>query len=141
MKRTFVLFAAMSYLVTAQPAAAQQAVDMVGTWKGKATAAHLGSNPYRDTKGNVVNFPDEILEFTFVIKEQKGNRFGGTSTAGGRSETIVGALSPDGTNGLMLDDDGQYMMTIKDQNTINVCYFHANSSGRVVACYPLNRAQ
>ena len=124
-----------------QTAAAHEPLQMVGTWKGEATAAHLGANPYRDTTGSEPNLPSAILEFTFAITEQKGNRFVGTSSAASRSETIIGALSPDAETGLMLDDDGQYLMTIKDQNTIDVCYFHRNPDGQVVACYALNRMQ
>jgi len=76
-----------------------------------------------------------------AIKEQQGNRFTGTSTAGTRSETIIGALSPDAESGVMLDDDGQYMLTIKDQNTVDTCYSHRTATGQVVACYELKRMQ
>lgn len=122
-------------------ASAQNPLDMVGTWKGEATAAHIGANPYRETEGSDANLPSKVLEFTFDIKEQQGNRFAGTSTAGGRSETIIGALSPDGKTGVMLDDDGQYLLTIEEPNTVDVCYFHKAPTGQVVACYALKRAQ
>ena len=138
MKR-FLAALALLGAATCQQASAQEPLNMVGTWKGQATAAHVGTNPYRDTESGGPNLPAAMLEFTFVIKEQQGNRFTGTSSAGSRSETLIGALSPDAGTGVMLDDDGQYMMTIRDQNTVDVCYFHRAETGRVVACYALTR--
>lgn len=122
-------------------AVAQEPFSMLGTWKGQANAVHLGANPYRATDGAGPNMPANAIEFTFVINEQQGNRFSGTSTSGTRSETIIGAIAPDNAGGVMLDDDGQYLMTIKTSNSVDVCYNHRTEAGRVVACYPLNRAQ
>jgi hypothetical protein len=105
----FGLLAAMSL-----PAAAQQVPDMVGTWKGKASAVHIGSNPYRVAQGNGVQFPANEIEFTYTIKEQHGNRFAGESAGVDYKETIIGALQPDNKGGIMLDDDGRYDFTLPD---------------------------
>jgi hypothetical protein len=88
-----------------------QTPNLVGTWKGTAYAVFLGSNPYRPSENRAANFPSAPLEFTFTIKEQHENRFSGDSTAGGRIEQLVGAISPDNRSGVVLDDDGQYLFT------------------------------
>ena len=81
------------------------------------------------------------IEFTFTIAEQKGNRFSGTSSDGKRVETLIGAISPNNQSGVILDDDGQYLFTIRDRDTLDACYFHLNPSSKVVACDALKRVK
>jgi hypothetical protein len=120
-------------------ARAQQIPNLVGSWKGTAYAVFLGSNPYRPSENRAANFPSTPLEFTFVIKEQHENRFSGESTAGGRTEQLVGAISPDNRSGIVLDDDGQYAFTIRDNDTLDTCYSHAKPESKVVSCYAWRR--
>jgi hypothetical protein len=122
-----------------QIAAAQSVPTLVGTWKGTAYAVSVGSNPYRKPSTRGPNFPPEPLEFTFVIKEQHDNRFSGTSTGGTRTETLIGAISPDGKSGAVLDDDGEYLFTVRDNDTLDTCYRHRTPTSRVVACYAWKR--
>jgi hypothetical protein len=122
------------------PAAAQQVPDMVGTWKGLATAVHIGSTPYRVVQGGGAQFPSNGIEFTFVIKEQQGNRFSGESTGANYKETLIGAVRPDNKGGIILDDDGRYDFTLADPNTMDVCYAHQFPTSRVAACYRLTRS-
>jgi hypothetical protein len=125
----------------APPAAAQQVPDMVGTWKGMLTAAHIGSNPYRVAQGNGVQFPPNEIEFTYIIKEQHGNRFAGESSGGNYKETIIGALRPDSRGGIMLDDDGRYDFTPVDADTMDACYAHQFPTSRVVSCFRATRSR
>ena len=90
---------------------------LVGTWKGTAYAVSVGSNPYRTPDTKEPNFPSDALEFTFVIREQHDSRFSGTSTAGRLTETLIGAISPDNKGGVILDDDGEYIFTIRETKT------------------------
>ena len=55
------------------------------------------------------------------------------------AETIIGMLSPDGHTAVMLDDDGQYSMTLVDPNTIDMCYHHLYPTSKVVACFQAKR--
>jgi hypothetical protein len=89
----------------------------------------------RATPKRGVNFSSDVREFTFVIKEQQGNRFSGESTDGKRTERIIGGISPDNRSGIVLDDDGQYLFTIRDNNTLDACYSHSNPKSKVVSCY------
>ena len=50
-------------------------------------------------------------------------------------ETLIGAISPDNKGGVVLDDDGEYLFTIRDSDTLDTCYRHRTSASRVVACY------
>lgn len=121
------------------PLGAQTAPNLVGTWKGTAQAIHMGVNPYRAPASSAPVFSASPMEFTVTIVDQKDNRFTGKKTSGERSETLIGAISPNNQSGVMLDDDGQYLFTLRDQNTLDVCYNHLNTSGKVIACYTWKR--
>jgi hypothetical protein len=121
------------------PSSAQTAPNLVGTWKGMAQAVHMGVNPYRVPSSSAPVFSASTMEFTVTIVEQKDNRFTGKKSGGERTETLIGAISPNNQSGVMLDDDGQYLFTLRDQNTLDVCYNHLNPSGKVVACYTWKR--
>lgn len=136
------MIAALAATATLHAAAsAQEAVTLVGTWKGKATAVHVGSNPYRVAQGKEPNFPSEEIEFTYVFKRQEGNRFSGESSNGKFNETLIGAFKAGNKDGVILDDDGQYLFTVRDPNTIDLCYSHSFPTSRVVACFTVTRVQ
>jgi hypothetical protein len=139
-RRSFSL-AAFIFAAWALPGAAQGIPDLVGTWKGTAYAVHIGSNPYRVAQGPGPNFPDNGIAFTYVIKEQHGNRFAGEMSGGQYKETIIGALKPDNTGGIMLDDDGQYLISLIDADTMDICYSHQFPTSRVAACWQLKRSR
>ena len=84
-------------------ASAQTPPNLVGTWKGKAEAVYVGPTPYRVAKGTGPNFGDE-MEYSYVVKEQKGTRFSGDQSAGKITETIIGTLRPpEFRSGIILD--------------------------------------
>jgi hypothetical protein len=130
----------------AAPALAQQppkvAPNLVGEWKGTSPgAAVVGGNPYhKGVESNEPHFTD-ALEFTITISEQKGNRFVGKLSDGKRTEKLVGALSPNNLVGTILDDDGHYVFTIRDRDTLDVCYSHMTPASKVVACFPWTRSK
>jgi hypothetical protein len=123
----------------AGPALAQQQPppNLVGTWKGVSPgSAVVGSDPYWSGAPQSEPYYTEPLEFTITIKGQKANRFIGELTNGERKEKLIGAISPNNLGGVMLDDDGQYIFTIRDSETLDVCYSHSNAASKVVACFP-----
>jgi hypothetical protein len=122
-------------------AIAQEIPNMVGTWKGSTRAVIIGSNPYRVAESNGPNLPPNLIEFTYSITKQEDNRFVGTSGAGKFGETLIGAINPDGKSGIMIDDDGQYQFTLRDADTIDMCYWHSNLTSKVVSCWQLKRAR
>ncbi|MBN9023279.1 MAG: hypothetical protein J0H08_14545 [Rhizobiales bacterium] len=126
-------------VVLALPASAADAPNLVGTWKGGTQAVHIGPNPYRLPDGNNPTFGDTVLDFTYVIDKQEGTRFSG-HTEGKFVETIIGALKPPAfDSGVFLDDDGTYDFTMRDANTIDLCYSHLYPTSKVVACWTLER--
>jgi hypothetical protein len=135
---------AMAALVTAAaPALAQQPPpNLVGTWKAVSPgAAVVGSNPYHPGATQAESHFTEPLEFTITISEQKANRFKGKLTDGKRTENLIGAISPNNLVGVALDDDGQYVFTIRDIDTLDVCYSHATQGSKVAACFPWTRSK
>ncbi len=139
------LLLTMALLGTAPlPLAAQEVPNLVGTWTGRSPAVHIGPTPYRDPEREGVNFPENALEFTYTITHQEGNRFTGVlslSSGTAHRETLIGALQPDNRGGIMLDDDGQHTFTLRDPNTMDVCYHHSYPLTKVVACYTITRSR
>ena len=131
---------AMMAMVWSHQALAQQVPNLVGTWKASAKAVSFGTNPYRKQEGTGPYFSKEILEFTFKITDQQDARFAGTLSAGKRTETLIGALRPPNfSEGIFIDDDGHYLLTVRDASTIDLCYYHINPKSKVVACYTLTK--
>src|SRR5262249_47742492 len=73
---------------------AQNAPTLVGTWKGTTHAIHVGVNPYRSPASSAPVFSTSTMEFAITIVEQKDNRIVGKKTSCERSETLIGAISP-----------------------------------------------
>jgi len=131
-------FSLLAFLAAA-PAAAQEVPNLVGTWKGTTYAVHIGANPYRVAQGNAVMFPENLVEFTYVITEQHGSRFAGEMSGGNFKETVIGMLRPDNGGGIILDDDGRYDFVLRDANTIEWCYAHSYPTSKVLACWTSTR--
>jgi hypothetical protein len=90
-----------------------------------------------DTNG--ANFPDNFIEFTYVVKQQEGTRFAG-ETEGKFTENFIGMLKPpEYRSGIFIDDDGQYDFTLRDDTTIDMCYWHQYPTSKVVACWTLTK--
>jgi hypothetical protein len=120
-------------------ARADDVPNLVGTWKASAVAVKIGSNRYRPGESRDPTFASEPLELTFTITEQHDNRFVGKLRAGSYDETVIGAISPNGRSGVMLDDDGRHDFTIRDADAIDLCYAHSLPNNRVVSCHTLTR--
>ena len=100
----------------------------------------IGPTPYRVPEGTGPNFPEAKITFTYEITEPQGTRFAGTMSGGKFSETIIGALKPRAYDaGIFIDVDGQYAFTLRDANTIDVCYSHLYPNSHAVSCFTLTR--
>lgn len=131
--------AAVLAVVLALPASAQEIPNLIGTWKGGTKAVHIGPNPYRIPDHDGPNFPENVIEFTYVVKEQHDTRFAG-ETQGKFTEDFIGMLRPpDFRSGIFIDDDGQYDFSLRDENTIDMCYWHQYPTSKVLACWTLTR--
>lgn len=141
----FTKLATVSFVLLALclPASAEDAPSLIGVWKGTAdSAVMVGGTPYRHGKpGKKVTFSDDPIEFTFDITQQKGPRFAGQLKGLKKTETLIGYIHPDGKSGQMLDDDGEYTFTLRDQATMEVCYDHSKPDSKVIACWTATRAQ
>ena len=119
-------------------ASAQTPPNLIGTWKGKAEAVYVGPTPYRDAKGTGPNFGD-AMEYTYIVKDQKGTRFSGELT-GKITETIIGTLRPpEFRSGIIIDNDGFADFTMRDAKTMDVCYHHIHLMSKVAACFTLEK--
>jgi hypothetical protein len=126
-------------LLLAAPAAAQPP-GLIGTWKGAGYVVSLGPSHYRTTKDVEAAFPDKAVEFTYVIKEQHGHRFAGEMSSEKGKRTFIGAMQQDNRGGIILDNNGQYIFTLIDPGTIDMCYSCQYPDNKQVVCFRLKRA-
>jgi hypothetical protein len=124
MKAVLVIFA----ILTAAPAFAQD-VSLLGTWTGQ-----------RDRIAKVEGHRGGLA--TLVIAEQQGNTFTGrlkrSNANGDEEEPLWGAFTPGGRLIMGTDDEGTYMFSLVDTNTLDYCYTETGRSPRAV-CARLTR--
>ena len=106
-----------------------EALSLVGTWTGQ-----------RDRIAKVEGRRGGLA--TLVITEQQGNTFAGhlkrSNPTGDEDEPLWGAFTPGGHLMMGSDDEGTYIFSLIDQNTLDYCYSETGSSARTV-CARLTR--
>jgi hypothetical protein len=111
------------------PALGADEPQLVGTWTGQ-----------RDRIAKVEGRRGGLA--TLVITEQQGNTFKGhlkrSNPTGDEDEPLWGAFTPGGRLMMGSDDEGTYMFSLIDPNTLDYCYSEAGASPRTV-CARLTR--
>jgi hypothetical protein len=107
----------------ATPALGAEAQSLVGTWTGQ-----------RDRIAKVEGRRGGLA--TLVITEQQGNTFIGrlkrANPTGDEEEPLWGAFTPDFRLMMGSDDEGTYIFSRVDQNTLDYCYSETGASPRTV---------
>jgi hypothetical protein len=118
-----VLYSAIFAMFVATPGLSQDAVSLVGTWVGQ-----------RDRIAKVEGRRGGLA--TLVITEQQGNTFSGrlkrSNATGDEEEPLWGAFTPGARLMMGSDDEGTYIFTLLDQNTLDYCYSETGPSPRTV---------
>src|SRR5215468_9282638 len=103
--------------------------SLVGTWTGQ-----------RDRIAKVEGRRGGLA--TLVITQQQGNTFVGrlkrSNPTGDEEEPLRGAFTPGGKLMMGSDDEGTYIFSLIDQNTLDYCYSETGASPRSV-CARLTR--
>jgi hypothetical protein len=124
---TLLYSAAITLLVSTSVIADE--VSLVGTWAGE-----------RDRIARVEGRRGGMA--TLVITQQQGRTFTGhlkrSNPTGDEGEPLWGAFSPDARLIMGSDDEGTYMFTLIDPNTLDYCYSETGASPRTV-CARLTR--
>src|SRR2546422_5345057 len=111
------------------PAFSAEAQSLVGTWTGQ-----------RDRIAKVEGRRGGLA--TLVITEQQGNTFAGhlkrSNPTGDEDEPLWGAFTPGGQLMMGSDDEGTYIFSLIDRNTLDYCYSETRPSPRSV-CARLTR--
>jgi hypothetical protein len=120
--------------------------NMKGTWKGVGEAIMDGAPPLhpQDAPGGRPAGPYRLREanWTYKIDGQDGRRFWGTvSSDVASNERLIGSLSRDGKWIYMAGKAGILDGTIVDQDTIEMCYRHANAASALVNCNEMKRVK
>jgi hypothetical protein len=100
-----------------------QDVSLTGTWVGQ-----------RDRIAKVEGRRGGLA--TLVITEQQGNTFSGrlkrSNATGDQEEPLWGAFTPGARLMMGSDDEGFYLFSLIDPNTLDYCYAEAAPSPRSV---------
>jgi len=122
-------YAAILAVAGSTAAFSQDAVSLVGTWTGQ-----------RDRIAKVEGRRGGLA--TLVVTEQQGNTFAGrlkrANLTGDEEEPLWGAFTPGGKLMMGSDDEGTYVFSLIDQNTLDYCYSETGKSPRTV-CARLTR--
>ena len=106
-----------------------QSVSLVGTWVGE-----------RDRIAKIEG--RRSGRATLVITEQQGNTFAGhlirSNATGDEDEPLWGAFTPGGKLMIGSDDEGTYLFSLINRNTLDYCYSETGASPRSV-CARLTR--
>ena len=117
-----ILYSAIFAILVATPGFGQE-VSLVGTWVGE-----------RDRIAKVEGRRGGRA--TLVITEQQGRTFAGrlkrTNATGDEEEPLWGAFTPDARLMMGSDDEGTYIFSLIDQNTLDYCYSETGASARTV---------
>jgi hypothetical protein len=113
----------MVAVALSESALAADAPALVGTWTGQ-----------RDRIAKVEGRRGGLA--TLVITEQQGNTFVGhlkrSNPTGDEDEPLWGAFSPGGRLMMGSDDEGTYIFSLVDRNTLDYCYSETGASPRTV---------
>jgi hypothetical protein len=123
------LYATIFATLVSTPVFSADSVSLVGTWAGQ-----------RDRIAKVEGRRGGLA--TLVITEQQGNTFAGrlkrSNSTGDEEEPLWGAFTPGGKLMMGSDEEGTYIFTLINRNTLDYCYSEAGASPRSV-CARLTR--
>ena len=123
------LYSATLAILVSTPVLGADTVSLVGTWTGQ-----------RDRIAKVEGRRGGLA--TLVITEQQGNTFVGrlkrSNSTGDEEEPLWGAFTPGAKLMMGSDDEGTYIFSLIDQNTLDYCYSETGRSPRSV-CARLTR--
>ena len=123
------LYSAIVAMLVSTQAFSANSFSLVGTWTGQ-----------RDRIAKVEGRRGGLA--TLVITEQQGNTFTGrlkrSNSTGDEEEPLWGAFTPGVKLMMGSDDEGTYIFSLIDQNTLDYCYSEAGRSPRTV-CARLTR--
>lgn len=123
------LYSAALVVVVSTPVSGADSVSLVGTWTGP-----------RDRIAKVEGRRGGLA--TLVITEQQGNTFKGSlkrsNATGDVDEPLWGAFTPGGKLMMGSDEEGTYIFSLINRNTLDYCYSETGASPRSV-CARLTR--
>ena len=127
-------------------ALAQNAPNMVGTWKGIGNAAVASSGTFHPTeagKENAVRI--RHVEFVLTIDKAEGRNFVGSMGATNdkdptnvkHKELILGAFAKDMKSGVMVNETGSFTFKLADDKNLEICYSQVSTKPRVASCFEM----
>ena len=123
------LYSATFAILVSTPVLGADSVSLMGTWAGQ-----------RERIAKVEGRRGGLA--TLVITDQQGGTFAGrlkrSNPTGDEDEPLWGAFTPGGKLMIGSDEEGTYIFTLINRNTLDYCYSETGASARTV-CARLTR--
>jgi hypothetical protein len=116
---------AAAWLLGMNPAAqAQDYPDLKGTWKGTSETVLLGE--YEHGPEESAQPRPHRVDFTLTLTNQDGRRVWGKIATKFGEEPWLAVIHSDGELILGVDQNGYVIGTIEGEDTLELCYLHAD---------------
>ena len=118
------------------PASAQVIPDLKGTWVKigeRGGAVRRGQLEHQPSTGGEIVFGDP-LNWTLTVERQEGVVFSGTWASQNRTDPLVGAMSANGRNLYLADDNGPMHGELREPDQMEICRSLADPDTMLAAC-------
>ncbi len=121
--------------LTPSLAVAQVIPDLTGTWAERrgGGVVRRGQLEHQPSTGDDVVFGGP-LTWTLTIEQQQGNVFSGKWASQNRTDPLVGAMSSNGRNLYLADDNGQMHGELRTPDEMEVCRSLADADTMLAMC-------
>ncbi|MDB4806834.1 hypothetical protein OAG89_02475 [Pseudomonadales bacterium] len=113
-------------------AAADESINILGTWQGVTNAAVMGVDKHYTTiHAEEIRFVNVKMELVF--DRQEGQNFSGYNLTNNHKEPVIGAFRSNMKSGVLVDSNGTTIFDMVGNNKMDVCYAHVMSHGEASA--------
>ena len=122
-------------------ARAQVIPDLKGAWvkvPERGGAVRRGQFEHQPSTDGEIVFGDP-LTWTLTIERQEGVVFSGTWASQNRTDPVVGAMSTNGKNLYLADDNGPIHGELRNPDQMEICRSLADADTMLAACRVLER--
>jgi len=113
-------------------AAADESINIIGTWQGVTNAAVMGVDKHYTTI-NAENIRFVNVKMELVFDRQQGQNFSGYNLTNNHKEPVIGAFRSNMKSGVLVDSNGTTNFDMVGNNKMDVCYAHVMSHGEASA--------
>ncbi|WP_027184975.1 hypothetical protein [Desulfovibrio inopinatus] len=112
--------------------------DITGVWTGTSDAVVVGKLAHTE-ESNIPKFLH--VDFTLTIDKQDGRAFHGSKSSSKAKEQLVGVIDETTMDLYMADEDGVFIGSLRDQDTMIVKYLEPGKASKVAGITIFSRKE